>query len=105
MTFTNKELIKAAKSSLNKWTAIKRSILPLHHNSLACGFCDLLEKHRIRRGNPGICKKFCPANDICDDNSMYWVKPESGERNISKDGRRLDANIVWLENYIKELTP
>ena len=96
--FKTAELISATVASLEKWKNI--SIETIHEK---CGFCDL------RPGDVHCIESICPAQDICKENSKFWYEINSNPRKSFNPGkykyqqRRIQKNIDWLNDYLKEL--
>ena len=105
--FTNEKLITATVSSLEKWENI--SIETLDEQ---CGFCDLVakyEKEILQDQNEYSMCPNCPVKVICNENLDFWSEINQNPRKSFNPGkfkyqqRRIQKNIDWLNDYLKEL--
>ena len=110
--FKTDELIIATVASLEKWKKIKE-----WETNSKCGFCKLIASKGIRvsmSSEPGypelaICFKPCPVGKICYANVKFWDDILLNDRRKFNPGkykyqqRRIQKNIDWLNEYLKEL--
>ena len=112
--FKTEELITAAEASLKKWSYPKLTQLG---TSNKCGFCNLMISKKVHvsmsseQGYPAksSCFEPCPVGIICHTNIVFWDEIYSNDRkdfNPDKykyQKRRIQKNIDWLNDYLKEL--
>ena len=96
--FTNEELIIATVASLKKWENVSKDT----NSEETCGFCILITVK-------GFSCILCPAEDICVENTEFWNEISINPRKRFNPGkykyqqRRIQKNIDWLNDYLKEL--
>ena len=104
LVFTDEELIIATVASLKKWKSV--SIETVRE---PCGFCYLIKEYevRLRKAEGPFCEE-CPATDICSENTIFWLEIDPNPRKSFNPGkfkyqqRRIQKNIDWLNDYLKE---
>jgi len=104
--FKNEELIIATVASLKKWENISKG---KGYHSEECGFCTLILKYeRKLRPDKSLCFD-CPVHSICHENLDFWLEIDNNPRKSFNPGkfkyqqRRVQKNIDWLNDYLKEL--
>jgi len=104
--FKTDELIVATVASLERWKNITVETL-----TERCGFCYLMVEYEAKlRPVFSFCiNNICPAQDICNENLDFWSEINQNPRKSFNPGkykyqqRRIQKNIDWLNDYLKEL--
>lgn len=106
------ELIKAAEASLKKW----KQIIENENYGEKCGFCLLMIEKEISifpqdelEIPDDSCIHQCPADKICTENLDFWeeisinILKSLNPNKFKYQAKRIQKNIDWLKEYLKEL--
>lgn len=107
--FENEELIIATVASLKKWEKVSNGKDIAEEQ---CGFCDLIAKYEKEKlqdqDDYPICPE-CPVKVICNENLDFWSEINQNPQKSFNPGKfkyqqsRIQKNIDWLTDYLKEL--
>jgi len=102
--FKTDELIVATVASLERWKNISLETL-----TEQCGFCDLILRYEQELAPEFSFCDICPPHDICDENLDFWLEINTNPRKsfnpvkFKYQQRRIQKNIAWLNDYLKEI--